>query len=176
MARGPNAREGAEEQVDGDALADGLLRVQQLQVTVSHRKMLVGRNGVDVVRQNLHRTGNLRNGHLRALLQHLREVAFVVGQEVHDHHEGHSSVGGHPVEKGLQCAYASRGRAETHDGKLAGLGPGCRLVSTVVAIRHAIYLFTLLGQLIVTFITHGACFFLPDGGSVRIVPSSRRGT
>ena len=130
-ARSVRVGQGAKEQVDGDAAAALGGDVGAGEVAVDRLQRLAGRDDVDVVRLHAHRSRDLLDRHLRRALQDLRQHAFVLGRQVHHHHEDHAGIDRRGAEEALQRGNAARGAAEADRGQHAARPAGHCVVEII---------------------------------------------
>ena len=134
--------QGAEEEVDGQALAVRRGRLQQMQRAVQEGHVAVGRDDVGAVGSDRHPVLDLEDLHLGVAPDQVGEDALVRGGQVLDEDEGHVAVGvgGHGGEEGFKGRQPSGRGADAHHGKAcAGSfnrpgrrgGPGTALLSRV---------------------------------------------
>jgi hypothetical protein len=109
--------EGAEEKIDGNALAAGAGQVGEGDVAVEHGELLAGRDDIDGVGQDAGLLDDLAHGHGGVTLKQLGEGAFVLGGKMNDDDEGQAAVGRHPREKGLERGNAAGRSAQADDGE-----------------------------------------------------------
>ena len=107
--------QGAQEGVDGHALAAGLLGNTQLQGAVKQGHVAVGRNDVDLVGLHYHLVLRFHHRYRRGPLQDFREDTGMAGVEMRHQHEGHATVRRQMEEELLEGFQPTGRRAQTDD-------------------------------------------------------------
>ena len=126
--------QGAEEEVDGQALAARRRRLQQLQGAVQEGHVPARRDDVGAVGLDHHPVLHLKDAHAGVAPDELRQEALVIRGQVLDQHKGHAGIrlGGHAREEGFKSPQATRRGADAHDGEgrrgLPHWGVGCDLL------------------------------------------------
>jgi len=102
MLRSLVVRQGAEEEVDGEAQAPGRRRDEQVERTVKDGHILVWRYHIDVVRLDRSAVLDLDDLHGGGALEELRHDALVRRVQVLDDDKGHSAALRHVLQKLLE--------------------------------------------------------------------------
>ena len=123
----PVVRQGAEEEVDGQAQTPGRGRIEQVECAVEERHVLVGRYHVDAVRLDYCAVLDLDDRHGGGALEELRHDALVRRVQVLDDDEGHAACSGHVLQELIERLQPSGGGADAHDGEGPLPVPGLRL-------------------------------------------------
>ena len=121
--------QGAEEEVDRQALAARRGRFQQLQRAVQKGHVAVGRDDVGAVGLDRHPVLDLEDLHAGVALDQVGEDALVVRGQVLHQDKGHAGigVGGHAGKEGLERRQPPGRSADADDGESRGVLSGWRL-------------------------------------------------
>ena len=113
----PVVRQGAEEEVNGQAQAPGRRRVEEVQYPVEDGYVLVGRYHIDVVRLNYRAVLHLYDLHGGGALEELGHDPLVRRVEVLDDDKGHAASLRHVLQELFEGLQPSGGGADAHDGE-----------------------------------------------------------
>jgi hypothetical protein len=113
----PLGGERAEKNIDRRALPSRFVKLGNRQMVIGYQELTVRRNDVDMARFQAHPARNLSDGHTRAARENARQLALMLGVEMHHNDEGGIDVG-KTLEKHLQRLDPSRGGPDANDGKI----------------------------------------------------------
>ena len=123
----PVVRQGAEEEVDGQAQTPGRRRVEQVERPVEDGHVLVWRYHIDVVRLDRRAVLDLDDLHGGGALEELRHDALVRRVEVLDDDKGHAASLRHVLQELFEGLQSSGGGADADDGEGIVPVPGPRI-------------------------------------------------
>ena len=118
-------RQGAEEEVDGQAQTPGRRRIEQVEYPVEDGHILVGWYHIDVVRLDCRAVLDLDDLHGGGALEELRHDALVRRVQVLDDDKGHTACLRHVLQELFEGLQPSGGGANADNGKL-GIARGGR--------------------------------------------------
>ena len=107
--------QGAKEKIYRHVLVKHLLARDELQDSVFHGHVGVGRNNVNMVRLHAHPLFHFRHGHARGSRKYLGQVAGVSWVEVLDQDIGHPQIVSHATEEAFGSIQAACRGANAYD-------------------------------------------------------------